>query len=212
MENLSEIKEEILRRKNSQQKTEGFASAVIDPQVNMVAPVTAPSDFTNVLDSAKIKAVQDASVNDPKFIKDFTKQIKESAKKSAQVEQEKQKYEEQNVQYAQEKLGTQQKVNEWERKSRRRQYHYDGVKPIMEFVGIKTPMNLLFLYLFAIILIAPFLASKLFKGTFGVLLAGAETDNRPKAVKGFLYTLLAVIITGAVVLGAYLILGWLSII
>lgn len=183
-----------------------------------VASVTEATDFSKAVDAAKIQAVQEASANDEKFVKDFTEQLKQATLKAAQVEQEKQELEKQNIKYAQELLETQQKLNEkeqkindWEKKQKRRQYHYDGVKPIMEFVGIKTPMNLFLLYFLTSILVWFFLLSKLFKGTIGALIAGAETDNRPKAVKGFMWTLLAVIVLVVASSAIYLLAKWLAI-
>lgn len=173
----------------------------------LVANVTQTTDFTKTVESAKIKAVQDAAATDEKFVKDFTEQLKQATLKAAQVEQEKQELEKQNVQYHQELLETQQKLNEkeqqiseWDKKQKRRQYHYDGVRPIMEFVGIKTPMNLFILYFLTVILVWFYLLNKLFRGTIGALIAGAEDENRPKAVKGFLWTMIAVVVMGIIAL------------
>lgn len=209
MDDLDIIEKEILEKKQN---------AIMQPS-QKVANVTAPTDFSKAVDNAKIESLKNAAATDEKFVKDFTEQLKQATLKAAQVEEEKQELEKQNIQYQQELLETQQKLNEkaqkvtdWEKKQKRREYHYEGVKPIMEFVGIKQPMNLPLLYFLTSILVWFFLLSKLFKGTVGALIAGAETDNRPKAVKGFLWTLLAIIVLGLVATAAYLILGWLAII
>lgn len=182
----------------------------------LVANVTQATDFTKAVDQAKIQAVQEAAASDEKFVKDFTEELKQATLKAAQVEQEKQALEKQNVQYHQELLETQQKLNEkeqqiseWDKKQKRRQYHYDGVRPIMEFVGIETPMNLFFLYFLTIFLIWFYLLNKLYRGTLGALIAGAGDEDRPKTVKGFLWTMVAFVVTGLValaVLGVLLIL------
>lgn len=185
----------------------------------LVANVTQATDFTKAVDQAKIQAVQEAAASDEKFVKDFTEQLKQATLKAAQVEQEKQELEKQNVQYHQELLETQQKLNEkeqqiseWDKKQKRRQYHYDGVRPIMEFVGIKSPMNLFILYALTAILVWFYLLNKLFKGTVGALISGAEDENRPKAVKGFLWTMVAVIFMGAIALAVVLVLRWLGVV
>lgn len=215
---LQAIAKEIAERKNKEQEV---ALAVVEEkhekQEILVKNVTEATDFSKAVDEAKIKAVQEAAATDEKFVKDFTEQLKEATLKSAQVEQEKQELEKQNVQYAQELLETQQKlnaatqqVNEWDKKQKRRQYHYDGVKPIMEFVGIKTPMNLFLLYALTGVLVWFFLLNKLFKGTVGALIAGAEDSDRPKAVKGFLWTLIAVIAVAVLAFVILLVLKWLG--
>ena len=37
--------------------------------------------------------------------------------------------------------------NAWSNKEKRREYHFNGVKAILMFVGIKEPMNLVILYI-----------------------------------------------------------------
>ncbi len=188
-------------------------------QVNEIRNVTASTTFTEAIDVAKIKTVEEASVNDEKFRKEFTDKLKDATLKLAELETEKAELEKQNIEYHQELLQTQQELNEqlqaenqWANKEKRRDYHYNGVKPIMAFVGIKEPMNLAILYILTVILIPFYLVNKLVSGTIGVLIAGASDSNRPKAVKGFLFTLLAVVCTSVIALAVYLVLGWLKII
>lgn len=127
--------------------------------------------------------------------------------------------EKRNLQFEQEKLETKQKENvhqqqedKWANRQKRWQYHYDGVKPIMQFVGIETPMNLLLLYFLTLVLVWFFLISKLLKGTIGALIAGASDADRPKAVKGFLWTLLAIFTVIIIAMAVYLFLRWQEII
>lgn len=181
--------------------------------------VTEATDFTKAIDAAKIRVVEDASANDANFVKDFEKKLKDATLELAAVEEEKARLEKQNIEYHQELLRTNQELNEhiqaenlWENRQKRREYHYNGVKPIMEFVGIKEPMNLFLLYALTSILVWFFLFAKLFKGTIGALIAGAEDSDRPKAVKGFLWTLIGVIAVGVVGLLTVLVLRWLNII
>lgn len=215
-EDLKAIEIEIAERKKREQEAQ-IVVAEQKAETPVVKNVTEATDFTRTIDEAKIKAVQDAAATDDKFVKDFTEQLKQATLKSAQVEQEKQDLEKQNVQYAQELLETQQKlnaatqqINEWDKKQKRRQYHFDGVKPIMKFVGIETPMNLFLLYALTSVLVWFFLINKLFKGTIGALIAGAEDSDRPKAVKGFLWTLIAVIAVLVIAVIILVILKWLG--
>lgn len=184
-----------------------------------ITNVTAKTSFTEAIDIAKIKTVEEASVNDEKFRKEFTEKLKDATIKLAEVEEEKAGLEKQNILYHQELLNTQQELNEqlqaenqWANKEKRREYHYNGVKPILMFVGIKEPMNIAILYILTSILIPFYLANKLIAGTIGALISGASDDNRPKAVKGFLFTLLAVTCAGLLAVIVYLGLGWLKII
>lgn len=184
-----------------------------------ITNVTAKTSFTEAIDVAKIKTVEEASVNDEKFKKEFTEKLKDATIKLAEVEEEKAGLEKQNILYHQELLNTQQELNEqlqaenqWANKEKRREYHYNGVKPILMFVGIKEPMNIAILYILTSILIPFYLANKLIAGTIGALISGASDDNRPKAVKGFLFTLLAVTCAGLLAVIVYLGLGWLKII
>lgn len=216
MDDLERIEQQI---KEMQQTVIEAETQQVPAPVNIVAPTNQPSVFQQVVEDAKVKVIQEAAANDEKFVKEVSDKLKEAAKKASQYEEEIQKYKKQQVEYEQELLDTQQKLNqatqqknEWERKEKRREYHYNGVKPIMEFVGVKTPMNLVFLYFLTLIIIWFFLGHKLLKATFGALLAGAEDGNRSKAVRGFLWTLLAVIVTVVVVCAATVLLQRFAII
>lgn len=188
-------------------------------QVNEIRNVTASTTFTEAIDRAKIDTVEEASANDKTFKKEFTDKLKDATLKLAELETEKAELEKQNIEYHQELLSTQQKLNEqlqaenaWINKEKRREYHFNGVKPILGFVGITSPMNLVILYILVVILIPFYLVNKLVSGTIGVLISGASDSNRPKAVKGFLFTLLAVTCAGLLAVIVYLGLGWLKII
>lgn len=188
-------------------------------QVNEIRNVTASTTFTEAIDIAKIDTVKEASVNDEKFKKEFTDKLKDATLKLAELETEKAELEKQNIEYHQELLQTQQELNEqlqdenaWINKEKRREYHYNGVKSILTFVGITEPMNLVVLYFLTAILVPFYLLNKLIAGTFGALVAGASDANRPKAVKGFLFTLLAVACTGLIAVMVFLVLKWLKII
>lgn len=177
------------------------------------------SAFAEKMDDVKVNVLEQASEEDKKFVETVKENLKDAAVKHTEVEQEKAKFAKQKVQYEEEKLDTQQKRNEqqqqedqWENRRKRRQYHYDGVKPIMTFVGIKEPLNLFLLYLLTSILVWAFLISKLWCGTFGALLSGACDENRAKAAKGFIWTVIGIFTFLAVAALIYLFLKWQEII
>ena len=177
------------------------------------------SEFAKRMDDVKVQVLENASNEDEKFVKTVKENLKDAAVKHTEVEQKKAEFVKQKVQFEQEKLETKQKENvhqqqedKWANRQKRRQYHYDGVKPIMQFVGIETPMNLLLLYFLTLVLVWFFLISKLLKGTIGALIAGASDADRPKAVKGFLWTLLAIFTVIIIAMSVYLFLRWQEII
>ena len=182
-------------------------------------PSSSGNSFTDRMDDVKLKILQDASVSDEKFVKTIKDNVKEAAVVNTEVEREREAFAKQSVQYEREKLSTKQQKNtieatedKWANREKRREFHYNGVKPIMEFVGISKPMNLLLLYFLTAVLIWFFLLAKLWRGTIGALIAGAEDANRPKTVKGLLWTLLAVVVIGILAGLVYLFLKWQGII
>ena len=177
------------------------------------------SSFTDRMDDVKLKILQDASASDEKFVKTIKDNVKEAAVVNTEVEREREAFAKQSVQYEREKLSTKQQKNtieatedKWANREKRREFHYNGVKPIMEFVGISKPMNLALLYFLSFILVWFFLLAKLWRGTIGALIAGAEDANRPKTVKGFLWTLLGLVALGVLAALVYLFLKWQGII
>lgn len=210
------------------QEVKETAVAQVSQPTEMVATETNIKDddfsalhsaFADKMDDVKVNVLEQASEEDKKFVETVKENLKDAAVRHTEVEQEKAKFAKQKVKYEEEKLDTEQKRNEqqqqedkWENRRKKRQYHYDGVKPIMTFVGIKEPLNLFFLYFLTAILVWFFLINKLWKGTIGALVAGASDENRTKAAKGFIWTVLGVFtlfIVGAIV---YLFLKWQGII
>ena len=207
-QDLTAVEAEIERRKMQGDQPQGALPTVVEeqPPAPQLKPVNAPSAFTEVVDQAKIAVVQQAAATDKRFSNQFANQVTDAALVSAQVEQEKQRLEKQAVEYEQELLETRQQLNKleqqntkWEKRQKRRQFFYDGVKPIMKFVDINEPMNILLTLLFTVILCPFFLLNKLGKGTIGTLLSGATDDNRPKAVKNFIWTMLGILVAAIIV-------------
>lgn len=202
-QDLNAIQAEIDKRKTQGDQSQDALPIVVEeqPPAPQLKPVNAPTAFTEVVDQAKIATITDVAATDKRFVREFTDQITDAALVSAQVEQERQRLEKQAVEYEQELLETRQQLNKleqqntkWEKRQKRRQFFYDGVKPIMKFVDINEPMNIPLTLLFTIILCPFFLLGKLGKATIGNLLSGATDDNRPKAVKNFIWTLLGLLV------------------
>lgn len=185
----------------------------------LISNITEQTQFNEAVDSAKLNILKDASANDEKFVAEVKENVKDATLKLMEVEKEKAELEKQNVLYHQELTDKdrqineyEQKVNYWENRQKRREYHFNGVKPILNFVGIKEPMNLFVLYFLTIVLVPFFLLAKLLKGTFGVLIAGASDGDRPKMVRGFLWTMLGLAVVGIIAGVIFLFLKWQNII
>lgn len=182
-----------------------------------VGRVTRNTEFSKAMNEVNLNFVKNASVEDKKFNNEVTDMLKDAVKKNAEVEKKLAELDAQNVEYHKELLATQQLLNEykqkedaWENKKRARQYHFDGVAPILKMVGIEKPMHLLMLYALVVLLIVPFLVVQTIKGTFGALVIGSENGKtRPAAMKAFLCTLFALICVVGLAVGVYLLIDWL---
>lgn len=179
----------------------------------------AESEFGHKFEDVKVAVLEEAKANDEAFVTTVKSNLKSAAVKLSEVEQKKADYQKQQVDAESEVLDRSQKQNEhgikedaWSNKQKCRQFHYNGVKPIMMFVGITEPMNLIMLYFLTIVLTPFFLVAKFFRGTIGALLCGACDSNRPKAMKGFIWTVLAMLLVAVVAAAVYLFLKWQHII
>lgn len=201
--------EEMIKQSNSTELT---------PQLEAhTSTLTAPAEteFSKRMEVVKQNVLEQASVEDTAFVKKVTETLKSAAVKNVEVEENKAELEKQKVDFQSEILETGQaknkhiaKEDKWKNKEKSRLHAYNGVKPIMMFVGIDEPLNLALLFILTFILSPFFLLSKLLKGTIGALVSGACDQDRPKAVKGFLWTLIGVIAVMAILLVVYLFLKW----
>lgn len=189
------------------------------PQQNPTQPFDTRTQFAKKMDDVKEDILKVAANEDQKFVKDVKENVKGAAVSYTQAEKAKADLEKQQVSYQSEKLETaqlqnqnQQKEDAWENKIKRREFAYHGVKPIMLFVGITEPMNIALLVFLTAVLLPFYLLSKLFRGTIGALIAGAEDEDRPKLVRGFIWTILGILFVGAVGACIYLFLKWQGII
>lgn len=173
--------------------------------------LTQTTEFSKAIDQAKIHTITKASAEDQKFNDDFKKELKEAVLKSAQLEKEKQELEKRNIELQQDYILTKQElesqtqaVNKWNNKRERRQYHYDGLKDIMQFVHINNPMCVWLMYVLALIVSPIYLIYVLIISPLGTLLGGTKGSERPKVVKGAIYTVLLLTLIAVVVVGLYL--------
>lgn len=179
-------------------------------QSTQIENITKATDFSNAIDSAKIETIKRASAEDDKFNEDFKTELKQAVLKSAQLEKEKQELEKKNIELQQNFIKTKseletqkQSVNKWENKQKAREYHYNGLKDIMLFVHINNPMCIPLMYIFAILVSPIYLVWTLILAPFGTLIAGTKDQERPKLVKGAIYTILCIALVCVLALGIY---------
>ena len=206
-EDLEKIKQEIEKARENEPKQELQVAQNQDKQISNVTQATA---FTNAIDTAKIETIKRASAEDDKFNEDFKAELKQAVLKSAQLEKEKQELEKKNIELQQNYIKTKneletqtQSVNKWENKQKARQYHYDGLKDIMLFLHINNPMCIPLMYIFAILASPIYLVWTLILAPLGTLIAGTKDQERPKLVKGAIYTILCVALVAVIVLIFY---------
>ena len=206
-EDLEKIKQEIEKTRENEPKQELQVAQNQDKQISNVTQATA---FTNAIDTAKIETIKRASAEDDKFNEDFKAELKQAVLKSAQLEKEKQELEKKNIELQQNYIKTKneletqtQSVNKWENKQKARQYHYDGLKDIMLFLHINNPMCIPLMYIFAILASPIYLVWTLILAPLGTLIAGTKDQERPKLVKGAIYTILCVALVAIIVLLFY---------
>lgn len=164
--------------------------------------VNEETDFSKKIQEGMVNIVKEAYANDKEFKDDIQDKAKTSAQEYANLEKDKAELERQNLQYASELLETQQALNEykqaehkWDNQRSRRQFVYDGVKPIMEWIGVKEPMNIFLMCFCVFWLIIPFIIGK----PIEALIVGANPNDRVKQAKAWLWTLLALVCTGIVI-------------
>lgn len=193
----------------------GLGTDPSDSSTNPLVHSITDNSFTDSMNQVKMNVLAQASAEDTNFTNEVKQNLVQAAVKHTKLESKKADYANQTLEYESQVLGAKQKATEhrvaedkWYNKEKRREFHYNGVKPIMDFVGIRSPMNLFMLYFLTFILTPFYLISKLFKGTIGALVVGAEDENRSKQAKGFLWTILVVVVLLLVAAVIYLFLKW----
>lgn len=171
------------------------------PSVTKIENVTQDTNFSKTVESGMIDMLKEAHISDVDFKEQMIDKIKESALKRTELEKNKAELEQQNLQYQSELLETQQQLNKYQQeddgynaKRAKRQFVFDGIAPIMEWIGIKKPLNIPLMIFLTIVLIIPFIIGK----PLGALIIGADPDVRKQQAKAWLWTILALTVTGAV--------------
>ncbi len=195
---MDEIKDEELD-KILEDKENTETALEVKNENNFVQPKFEKTNFENKMEEVKLNVLKEASVEDDKFVDTIKENLKKAAIKNTEIEQNKAIL--QNKQVESEKKKTDKEIfkteheikeDKWENREKWRQYTYNGVKPIMKFVGIDEPMSIFMTIVFTVLLFIPFLIAKFWNGTIGALIVGASDKDRSKAMKGFIWTVLAI--------------------
>ena len=144
-----------------------------------------------------------ATSHDKDFVGELSNKNKDVLKASIDLEREKVEAEKQRILLEQEQIAKEKEENLNERLKGRfgakldaQEYHYKSLKPILETVGMKTPMNVIWMWIIAVFVtvVIPIYPIKLLCcATFGNLLAGASSENRKGFAKGCMWTAVAIL-------------------
>lgn len=158
--------------------------------------------FQEVTEMAK-KTNLIATSEDKDFVGELSDKNKDVLKASIDLEREKVEAEKQKILLEQAKIEKEKEENLNDRlkgkfgaKLDAQDYHYKSLKPILETVGMKNPMNVYLMWIIAIfvtIIIPIYPIKLLFCATFGNLLAGASSENRKGFAKGCMWTAVAIL-------------------
>ena len=200
MENIENIKDDELDKLLEQKAQEKLQQTqVLSTKVE--SKDLTQSNFATKMDDVKINVLAEASTEDKQFVDTVKKNLKQAAIKHTEVEQKKAELAGQQVKVEQTKVEKEQKHTEhemaedrWDNRRKWREYVYDGVRPIMEFVNIKTPFDIILMLVFTLILIVPYFVSKLLRATLGVIWFGACDTDRSKSMRGLFWTILVIIV------------------
>lgn len=191
--------DKLIAEKESKQEIHSENLPEIKPSNNFVQAKFENSAFENKMEDVKLNVLKQASTEDNKFVNTIKENLKEAAIKNTEVEQNKADLKNEQVKSEKKKVEKEQKQteheiaeNKWNNREKWREFVYNGVKPIMKFVGIDDPMSIILTVIYTIILFIPFLVAKLWNGTVGALIHGACDKDRSKTMKGFIWTILGI--------------------
>lgn len=219
---LEELQKQLAEKKQQEQNTQ--QDVPIEEENNESTPkqdlTISEMSYSEVTEMAK-KANLMATSNDKDFVGELREKNKDVLKSSIDLEREKVEAEKQRILLEQEKIAKEKEENLNERlkgkfgaKLDAQEYHFKSLKPILETVGVRNPMNVILMWIIAVsCFIIPIYPLKLlFCATFGNLLAGASSENRKGFAKGCMWTAIAILgismtallVFGMVKLGTYL--------
>lgn len=207
-EELSKLEEQV---KDDQENAEIPPDAVSTIKDMSYGEVTEMAKKSNLVATAK----------DENFVAELSEKNKDVLSASIELEKAKVEIENLKILLEQERIQTEKEKNLNERlkdkygsKLDRQAYYYASLKPILETVWIKEPMNVILMWVIAtlVCLSGIYPLKLLFCATFGNLIAGASSDKRKGFAKGCLWSAVAVLglsltallIYGVVKLGLYL--------
>lgn len=194
---MSEIKDEELDKILEEKQNE--TALEVKHENNFIQPKFEQTQFENKMEEVKLNVLKEASIEDNKFVDTIKENLKKAAIKNTEIEQNKAELQNKQVESEKKKTDkeiqqTEHKIREdkWENREKWRRYVYNGVKPIMNFVGIDEPMSIFMTCIFTMLLFIPFLIAKFWNGTIGALINGACDKDRSKTMKGFIWTVLGI--------------------
>lgn len=219
---VEELQKQLAEKKEQEQKANQTENPIENEEQETPKQEIAVSEMTysEVTEMAK-KTNLLATSSDKDFVGELSNKNKDVLKASIDLEREKVEAEKQKILLEQEKIAKEKEDNLNERLKNKfgakldaQEYYYKSLKPILETVGVKTPMNVILMWIIAIAcFIVPIYPLKLlFCASFGNLLAGASSENRKGFAKGCMWTAIAIlgialtalIVFGMVKLGTYL--------
>lgn len=199
---VEELQKQLAEKKEQEQASQN-ESPIEEEQQETPKQELAVSEMTynEVTEMAK-KANLMATSNDKDFVGELSNKNKDVLKASIDLERERVEAEKQKILLEQEKIANEKEKSLNERlkgkfgaKLDAQEYHYKSLKPILETVGVKNPMNVYLMWIIAILsCVIPIYPIKLLCcATFGNLLAGANSDSRKGFAKGCMWTAIAIL-------------------
>lgn len=217
---VEELQKQLAEKKEQENSTQS-ESPIEEPQENSeTSLVLTEMTYNEVTEMAK-KTNLMATSKDKDFVGELSNKNKDVLKASIDLEREKVEAEKQKILLEQERVAKEKEENlnarlkgKFGAKLDAQEYYYKSLKPILETVGVKSPMNVILMWIIAVgaIIIPIYPLKLLFCATFGNLLAGASSENRKGFAKGCMWTAIAILgismtallVFGMVKLGTYL--------
>lgn len=217
---VEELQKQLAEKKEQENSTQS-ESPIEEPQENSeTSLVLTEMTYNEVTEMAK-KTNLMATSKDKDFVGELSNKNKDVLKASIDLEREKVEAEKQKILLEQERVAKEKEENlnarlkgKFGAKLDAQEYYYKSLKPILETVGVKNPMNVILMWIIAVgaIIIPIYPLKLLFCATFGNLLAGASSENRKGFAKGCMWTAIAILgismtallVFGMVKLGTYL--------
>lgn len=218
---VEELQKQLAEKKEQEQANQSESPIEEDAKETPTQAITVSEMTYNEVTEMAKKTNLLATSEDKDFVGELSDKNKDVLKASIDLEREKVEAEKQRILLEQEQIANEKEKNLNERlkgkfgaKLDAQEYYYKSLKPILETVGVKNPMNVVLMWIIAIgaIIIPIYPLKLLFCATFGNLLAGASSENRKGFAKGCMWTAIAILgmsltallVFGVIKLGTYL--------